>query len=71
MVLDEEGSPTGIDLRVKTDATSLIEEAMILANETVAKHLRDAKSVSYTHLDVYKRQTFFTASTIALEPRSK
>ena len=43
VVLDEEGSPTGIDLRVKTDATSLIEEAMILANETVAKHLRDAK----------------------------
>ena len=41
--LDGEGRPTGIDLRTKTDATSLIEEAMILANETVAVHLRDAK----------------------------
>lgn len=41
--LDDEGRPTGIDLRTKTDATSLIEEAMILANETVAQHLRDAK----------------------------
>lgn len=41
--LDDEGRPTGIDLRTKTDATSLIEEAMILANETVALHLRDAK----------------------------
>ncbi|HIW76173.1 MULTISPECIES: ribonuclease R family protein [Gordonibacter] len=41
--LDGEGHPVGIDLRRKTDATSLIEEAMILANETVAAHLRDAK----------------------------
>ena len=41
--LDSEGRPTDIDLRTKTDATSLIEEAMILANETVASHLRDAK----------------------------
>ena len=35
--------PVGIDLRRKTDATSLVEEAMILANETVARHLRDAR----------------------------
>lgn len=41
--LDDEGFPTGIDLRTKTDATSLVEEAMILANETVAQHMRDAK----------------------------
>ena len=41
--LDAEGHPVGIDLRRKTEATSLIEEAMILANETVAAHLRDAK----------------------------
>lgn len=41
--LDDEGHPLGIDLRSKTEATSLIEEAMILANETVALHLRDAK----------------------------
>ena len=41
--LDGEGHPVAIDLRRKTDATSLVEEAMILANETVARHLRDAK----------------------------
>lgn len=48
--LDGEGRPTGIDLRTKTDATSLIEEAMILANETVAVHLRDAKFPSLYHI---------------------
>lgn len=37
-VLDEEGMVVRIDLRRKTDATSMIEEAMILANETVARH---------------------------------
>lgn len=37
--LDEEGIPVDIILRRKTDATELIEEAMILANETVASHL--------------------------------
>ncbi|WP_080797024.1 ribonuclease R [Arabiibacter massiliensis] len=41
--LDAEGRPEAIDLRRKTEATSLIEEAMILANETVAAHLRDAR----------------------------
>ncbi|OUO90472.1 3'-5' exonuclease [Gordonibacter sp. An230] len=40
--LDAEGRPEGVDLRCKTDATALVEEAMILANETVAAHLRDA-----------------------------
>lgn len=39
--LDGQGKPTGVDLRVKTDATSLVEEAMILANEVVAQHLND------------------------------
>ena len=34
--LDADGRPTGVDLRRKTDATSLVEEAMILANEAVA-----------------------------------
>lgn len=41
--LDAEGQPVGIALRRKTDATSLVEEAMILANETVAAHLAAAK----------------------------
>lgn len=37
-VLDDEGMVIRIDLRRKTEATSMIEEAMILANETVARH---------------------------------
>ena len=37
--LDDGDHPIGVDLRRKTDATSLVEEAMILANETVAAHL--------------------------------
>ncbi len=41
--LDEEDRPVAIDIRCKTEATSLVEEAMILANETVARYLRDAK----------------------------
>lgn len=40
--LDEEGYPLRIDLRKKTEATALIEEAMIMANEAVACFLRDA-----------------------------
>jgi len=39
--LDEQGFPLGVDLRRKTDATELIEEAMIMANESVARLLRD------------------------------
>lgn len=37
--LDEDGHAVEVVLRKKTDATELIEEAMILANETVAAHL--------------------------------
>lgn len=39
--LDEKGCPLEVDLRVKNDATSLVEEAMIAANEAVARFLRD------------------------------
>ena len=38
-VLDETGHPINIVLREKNDATSMIEQAMILANETVANHV--------------------------------
>lgn len=41
--LDGDGKPLSIDLRRKTDATQLVEEAMILANETVAAHLAKRK----------------------------
>lgn len=42
--LDADGRPAGVDLRRKTDATSLVEEAMILANEAVARCLVAAGS---------------------------
>lgn len=41
--LDEDGSPLEVVVRQRTQATSMIEEAMILANEVVAGHMRDAK----------------------------
>ena len=37
--LDDEGRPVAIEERRRTDATSLVEEAMILANESVARFL--------------------------------
>ena len=38
-VLDADGKVMRVDLRTKNDATSMIEEAMIAANECVASHL--------------------------------
>lgn len=42
--LDAEGRPIDVVLRTKTDATALVEEAMIAANEAVARFLRDGKT---------------------------
>ncbi|MGI6220961.1 MAG: ribonuclease R [Coriobacteriales bacterium] len=39
---DEEGAPCDIVMRQRTEATDLIEEAMILANEVVASHMLEA-----------------------------
>ncbi|MDO5044693.1 MAG: ribonuclease R [Coriobacteriia bacterium] len=39
VILDDDGVPTGISIRKRTRATSLIEEAMLAANETVARYL--------------------------------
>ena len=41
VILDDEGRPVGVDVRSKTRATSLIEEAMLMANEAVARMLSD------------------------------
>lgn len=42
--LDEDGNPLEVVIRERTEATGMIEEAMILANEVVARHMRDAKA---------------------------
>ena len=39
ILLDDKGEVTQVLLQKKTDATALVEEAMILANETVASYL--------------------------------
>ena len=40
---DAAGRPVGIAIRTKTDATQMVEEAMILANEVVATYLNKAR----------------------------
>lgn len=40
VILADDGSPVDIDVRTKNDATELIEEAMIFANEAVAEFLQ-------------------------------
>jgi len=42
--LDAEGRPLNVTLRERTVATNMIEEAMIAANEAVARHMRDTDS---------------------------
>lgn len=42
--LDAEGHPLQVTLRERTVATNMIEEAMIAANEVVARHMRDHES---------------------------
>ena len=46
VVLNEKGEPTGVAVRRRTQATGLIEEAMLVANECVAKLLGDSAVVS-------------------------
>mgnify|MGYP002678878153 FL=1 len=43
VVLDDEGRPTGVSVRNRTRATGLVEEAMLLANESVARILADSE----------------------------
>jgi len=42
--LDADGKPLEVVLRKRTVATNMIEEAMVLANEVVARHMRDAEA---------------------------
>lgn len=49
VVLDDEGVPKRIDVRRRTAATSLVEEAMLLANECVARKLVAAIMTGDSH----------------------
>lgn len=44
VTLDDSGCPTGVSVRRRTHATGLIEEAMLVANECVAKRLADVEA---------------------------
>ena len=44
VTLDDAGRPTGVAVRRRTRATGLIEEAMLLANECVARRLAEAEA---------------------------
>lgn len=44
VTLDDRGEPVDVVLRSRTEATNMIEEAMIAANEVVARHMAAAKS---------------------------
>ncbi|MDR1421340.1 MAG: RNB domain-containing ribonuclease [Coriobacteriales bacterium] len=44
VTLDEDGKPVAVHLRTRTDATALVEEAMILANEQIASFMLARKA---------------------------
>ncbi len=44
VILDEDGRPLDVKLRVPTPATKIIEEAMILTNETIAGFMHEHRS---------------------------
>lgn len=46
VVLDKKGEPQGVRIRERTNATSLVEEAMLVANECVAQRLAQADIAS-------------------------
>lgn len=49
IIVNDDGFPTAIEARQSTPATSLIEEFMIVCNETVADHSQNAAFVFRTH----------------------
>ena len=60
LILDENGRCIDVKKRTSGESESMIEEFMLLANQCAAHFARVKQipfvSVSYTHLDVYKRQ---------------
>ena len=63
--LDETGRPTGVMVRRRTRATGLIEEAMLLANECVARRLAQAEAPPPTAcMSALPRRTCAPASSL-------
>lgn len=52
--LDEEGKPKSISKKERLDSHRLIEEFMLLANQTVAKHMGGSKKEENLHPFVYR-----------------
>lgn len=46
IILDPEGTPLRLEKRERTIAEQIVEESMLIANETVASYLRDSKNPS-------------------------
>ena len=49
------------------DASQIIEAYQALLLETEEKRVRDTITVSYTHLDVYKRQNLLGPGYVTLQ----
>lgn len=64
-IVDKDNKPLQIDVRERFEAEKLIEEFMLIANETVAKHFFDAKlPFVYRVHDIPKEEKVIQLSTI-------
>ncbi len=67
VVLDEKGHPIDVQVRERTRATSLIEEAMLMANEAVAKMLADLDAPAAYRVHEHPSPEHLSATLPALQ----